>query len=631
MRSPCPDADDVHRHMAPPLHAPRVRAAAVASVGRGDLDNGWGNGWRLGLHASLAAALLLFASGCESLATIDRKVDERLRASAELVGEASSLPRYDSSRYTEGSAFPGSSRDEDSPPTVNPPIETLRVERRDISLETTDQIISRFNSMVETPADAELLTFTAAMACAQSNAPEYLTAEEAYIITALRLLIEEHRWGPRFFNETSVGFTANANNDGRYANTVAILNDFGVTQRLPYGGEVSARFLVDATEQLDEAVAGDSQSADILLSASIPLLRGAGGVADETRTQARRDLIYAARDFQQFRRSFFVDLARDYLSLIFQRQQIANAERQVQSSREVEERTVALVESGRTDPFQADLARQNTLFAADRLAQLKENHRLAVDRFKLRIGMDTAKAIAIDRDAIALPLPLVSLDTAVDQAVRYRLDLQTRSDLIGDATRAVDLAKNDLEGDLDLVLTGAMPTDSERRRAGLQFRPGASDFTAGITYGLPLDRSIEEARYRETQIRLEQARREHRRFRDAVAIEARQSVRAIESAQFSLLINVRSVEASENRLAAIEAAPERATARDRTEAVNDLQQAQDGLEQARRDLQVAILEYLETTGQLRIAADGTLALPPGMADSNANPNPNPNLNASPNP
>jgi outer membrane protein TolC len=601
MRSPSSDADDVHRHTASP-------AAAVAFRRRS---------FRLtGLVGGLTSAVLL-AAGCESLASIDRKVDERLRESAELVGEASSLPRYDSSRYTEGSAFPGSSRDQDQPPTVNPPISELRVDRRDIGLETTDQIIARFNSMVEAPADAETLAFAAAMSSAQANAPEYLTAEEAYIITALRLLIEEHRWGPRFFNETSVGLTANADNDGRYASAVTILNDLGVTQRLPYGGEVSARFLVDATEQLDEAIAGDSQSADILLSASIPLLRGAGGVADESRTQARRDLIYAAREFQQFRRSFYVDLARDYLSLIFQKQQIANAERQVRSSREVEDRTVALVESGRTDPFQADLARQNTLFAADRLAQLKENHRLAVDRFKLRIGMDTTKPIAIDSDAMSLPLPLVSLDAAVDQAFRYRLDLQTRSDLVGDATRAVDVAKNDLEGDLDLVLAGSMPTDSERRRAGLQFRPGSTDFTAGITYGLPLDRSIEEARYRETQIRLEQARREYRRFRDAVAIEARQSVRAIESAQFSLLINERSVAASENRLAAIEAAPERATARDRTEALNDLQQAQDGLEQARRDLQVAILEYLDTTGQLRIAGDGALALPAGMADTAA--------------
>jgi outer membrane protein TolC len=563
------------------------------------------------LWTSLALASL---QGCQSFATIDRHTDEKLRESAALVGEASATPRYDASKYTEGSAFPTRTAADEQPASVNPPVESLRVERRDITLETTDQIIARFNSMVEAPADAQLLSFPEAMRFAQESASEYLTAEETYIITALRLLIEEHRWGPTFFNQTSATFNANANSVGRYSTALSLLNDFGVSQRLPYGGEVSARFLVDATQQLDNAVGNDGQSADIILEANIPLLRGAGGTAEESRVQARRDLIYAARDFQQFRRSFYVDLARDYLSLIFQKQQIANAVRQVQRSRDVEDRTVALVNSGRTEPFQADLARQNTLFAVDRLAQLKESHRLAVDRFKLRIGMDTTKSIDIAPTAFALPLPQVSLDGAVQLALTYRLDLQTQSDQVEDSARAVDVAKNELEGDLDLVLSGAMPTDGSKRRSGLQFRPGQSDFVGGITYSLPLDRTIEEARYRESQIRLEQARREYRRFRDSVAVSSRQSVREIEKSQFSLLINIRSVEASENRLAAIDAAPERATARDRTEAVNNLQRAQDSLEQARRDLQVAILEYLETTGQLRVNEQGELALPAGLAD-----------------
>ncbi len=570
----------------------------------------------LGIVALAATSLLLPAlPGCESLATIDRHTDERLKESAELVGEASSVPRYDSSKYSDGDAFPARGKDDDQPPTVNPRVESLRVERRDISLETTDQIIARFNSMVEAPADAKVLTFPEAIAFAGENASEYLTAEETYVISALRLLVEEHRWGPSFFNETSATFNANANATGRYTTALSLLNSLGVSQRLPYGGEVSARVLVDATQQLDNAVAGDGQSAEVLLSANIPLLRGAGTTAQESRTQARRNLIYAAREFQQFRRSFFVDLARDYLSLIFQKQQIANAVRQVQRSKDVEDRTVALVNSGRTEPFQADLARQNTLFAVDRLAQLKENHRLTVDRFKLRIGMETTRTIAIANDAFSLPLPQVSLDGAVELALRYRLDLQTQADRVGDSSRAVDVARNELEGDLNLALSGSMPTDGTKRRGGLQFRPGESDFVAGITYSMPLDRTIEESRYRESQIRLEQARRDYRQFRDSVAVNARQAVRAIEKAQFSLLINGRSVEASDNRLAAIDAAPERATARDRTEAVNNLQRAQDSLEQARRDLQVAILEYLETTGQLRVSERGELALPAGLGDA----------------
>lgn len=210
-------------------------------------------------------------------------------------------------------------------------------------------------------------------------------------------------------------------------------------------------------------------------------------------------------------------------------------------------------------------------------------------------------------------MPAATLDEAVKLALDFRLDLQTESDRVEDFRRNVDVAKNALQGDLNLALNADIPTRGETARSGLQFRPNATDFIAGITYSMPLDRTSEESVYRQTQIRLEQQRRNFRQFRDRIAIEARQSVRAIEKSQFSLLISERNVETSLNRQNAIDAAPDRATARDRTEAVNNLQQAEDNLEQAKRDLQVAILRYLETTGQLRVSNDGNLMLPPGLA------------------
>ncbi|MFM7052299.1 MAG: hypothetical protein ACKOYN_09230, partial [Planctomycetota bacterium] len=51
---------------------------------------------------------------------------------------------------------------------------------------------------------------------------------------------------------------------------------------------------------------------------------------------------------------------------------------------------------------------------------------------------------------------------------------------------------------------------------------------------------------------------------------------------------------------------------DRTEAVDALRRAQDSLDTAKRDLQLAILRYLNTTGQMRIAPNGHLLPPPGM-------------------
>lgn len=577
------------------------RAQAFATAGRLA---------RLGVAASLVGAV----SGCGSLSTVDRKTDELLRSSADRVGHLSSTPTYDPSRYEGGSAFPKATPDLDSPPSRNPTAAELEVPVRDAAADSAEAVIDRFRAMVADPVGAELITFEEAFRFAQRSATEYLTAEESYIITALRLIIEENRWGPRFFNETGANLIASGDENGRYDTTLNLVNDLGVTQRLPYGGDVSARLLVAATEQLDNAIFDDSsQSADILLNANIPILRGAGLTAREPLIQARRDLIYAARNFESFRRGFYLSLASEYLQLIFRKNQIANAQRQVEQSRLVEQRTAALVEAGRSEPFEADQARQNSLFAIDRLANLQDSYRFALDAFKLRIGMDTSRPIEITEDAFDLPVPSTALDEAVAIALRNRLDLQTESDRVADARRRVDVAKNEMLGDLDVRLSADIPTTETKRRAGLQFRPQSTDYVAGITYSMPLDRTAEEALYRETQIRLEQSRRDLRQFEDRIAVEARQSVRSIERAQFSLLIAQRNVETSENRLAAIDAAPDRATVRDRTEAVNNLQAAQDQLSSAARDLQIAILALLDSTGQLRVNREGLLELPGGMA------------------
>ncbi|MEE2972091.1 MAG: hypothetical protein VX672_03110, partial [Planctomycetota bacterium] len=74
----------------------------------------------------------------------------------------------------------------------------------------------------------------------------------------------------------------------------------------------------------------------------------------------------------------------------------------------------------------------------------------------------------------------------------------------------------------------------------------------------------------------------------------------------------RNVEIARNRIASIDAAPDRATARDRTDAVSGLRDAEDGRDRSRRNLQVAILNYLNSTGLLRIGPGGRLEPLPDM-------------------
>src|SRR5438552_541530 len=90
------------------------------------------------------------------------------------------------------------------PRTVNPSASDLRLrpaeESRDVAarLEAYDKRAERGEGEA-----ALRLTLEDAFRQGQRTASEYLTAEEEYILAAVRLLMERHLWGPRLFNDTS--------------------------------------------------------------------------------------------------------------------------------------------------------------------------------------------------------------------------------------------------------------------------------------------------------------------------------------------------------------------------------------------------------------------------------------------
>lgn len=561
--------------------------------------------------AAAASATLLFA--CEGgMQAIDRRTEENLLAAADDVGGGTIRPPLRSKEFYEGDPFPADPPSMYRPPTRNPSAGELAFAARTAEEETLEASAGRIEAAGRPPAEAVPLDLGGALAFALGNAVEYLNAEENYIISALRLIIEQHRFEPRPFNITSAEFDA-LGQDGRFSRTLDVANDLGIAQRLPYGGEVSARLVVDLTRQIDRFGDGDTvQSADVILAAEIPFLRGAGVAAREELIQASRNLIYAARTFEEFRRDFCFSLIRAYLDLVVQQQEIANARRQVESSRQVEAREEAWVKAGRQPPFQADLAKQNTLFAIDRLAGLEERYRVAVDNFKVRIGMDPTEPLVIVPVRLELPEPETTPAQAVALAMEYRLDLQTIADEVADAKRRVDVASNQLLPDLGVSLAGVIPTNGDMRYGGLNFTPNDGAYSVAARFAAPLDRTIERSRLREAQIRFEQAVRDDRLERDRAAVEVRSALRGIDLSRFSLLLQEQNVRIALNREASIAAAPDRASARDRTEAVDQRRRAEDQRDRAAVDLQVSILAYLLATGQFRVQENGMFMPLPGM-------------------
>ena len=323
-------------------------------------------------------------------------------------------------------------------------------------------------------------------------------------------------------------------------------------------------------------------------------------------------MIYAARSFERSRRDFLFEISVDFLDLVLEKRRLNNSEESVRSFELSENRERARYEEGFVDRFEAARAENATVSARASLNTSRERYRSSVDRFKVRLGMPVDQALTIVDSGLELPMPLTSLVDAVRTAMTYRLDLQTDRDQLADTKRQLDNARNDLLPDLDFDASVNIPTDPDKDRAGVDFEPRETDFTAGITFGLPLDREVERLNVRQSQINLERARRSYDESRDNVATEVRQAVRSIDAALFNVQIQTRGMEIAEQRIDSIQAAPERANAIERTDAVTDRLNAQDDFDQANRDLQVSILRYLLDSGQLRINEDGYIQPLEGM-------------------
>ncbi len=556
----------------------------------------------------MAVCVSLLAGGCSSgLDRIDRQTDRVIRERVAAIGGGAAAPRA----FEPGPEGDRASWYDKRPDTVNPGIETLRFdpaqEGRDVA-----EILDRYADDATVGGPGALnLELDDVFRLAATSSREHRSAEENFILTVISLLIERHLWSPRLFNDTTVGvFGAGA--DGSFDAALSVINTLRLSQRLPWGGAVEARWVARAAQELvNESTNAWTSSSDLILAADIPLLRGAGRIAQEALIQAEREAVYAARDYERFRRELLVSIAADYFRLLETRARIANQRRQLESQRRREEETAEKVLAGRLNPFQNEITANAVKQSEAQLANLRESYILQLERFKLRLGLDPTASITLGEAGRGLNEPAVSPDEAVARAMAYRLDLQNRRDRLVDTERAVANARNNLLPDLDLSATVTLPTDPRGDQEGLGLNAGWADYSVGATFSAPLDRKVERLSLRQAQIRLERDRRAYQEFRDSVVIQARQSVRAIDLARFQLELAEAQIMINERGLEDLslrdDADPQAII--DRQNALLDAENARD---QALTELRNAILEYLLTTGQLRVRPDGVFAAPDGM-------------------
>lgn len=567
--------------------------------------------------AGLAGGVLV---GCQaSPFSVDEKVQRVLGDTARpLSAEELELKRGTAIERLEAS--PRGDRLEKHPASTNPTAADLKflpaAEDRDVAARLERYAIDAGAAKGKDGESAAVavmtLTLEDALRQSQLTGRELLTAQEDYILSSIRLLQERHLWGPRFFNDTVFGMAGDGT-QGDFQHALSIINTLRANQRLPSGGSLEAAFVWNATEQLREQATGRyRQSSELVLRGNLPLLRGAGAIAREDLIQAERDLVYQSREFERFRRQYLVQVAQDYFTLIESKSAIRNQERQLEGLKRLADATAARADAGRTEAFQKQLTANRVLSATARLASLREQHILQLERFKIRLGLPVETVLGISDEIIAIPEPEITAEEATRSALEYRLDLQNSRDRLMDRRRGVDNAKNGLLPDLNLSGEVGVPTDPGTREGGANIDPEETRYDVSATLSLPLDRERERLALRAATIQLERAEREHERSRDQVVVNVRSALRAVELARFQLTLSEQQVEINKNRLRGQRLQEDTLDPQTIVDTENDLLESENQRDQARTAVRNAVLNYLLESDQLRVKRDGTLDRLSGM-------------------
>jgi len=439
---------------------------------------------------------------------------------------------------------------------------------------------------------------------------DFQDQKEGLYLQALALTLEHHLWTPQFVAR----FSAEMARSGARPDVSRIFEtagELGLTQRLPYGGSVTAKVLYtlieDLREELCEPPPGseDSRSGSVTLSMAVPLLRGAGVTAREGLIQAERDLLYQVRTFERFRREFCVRIASRYFNLLQQRQQLENERINWRSLRDLAVRSEALFKKGRVSQLDVQRAKQEAFSAENDYIDAKETYELSLDEFKILLSLPTAVDITLEAAVPDVPTPVLDMGHAYRLAVRRRLDLMNTRDRVEDARRKVEVARNDLLADLDL--TASATVGSRPNRLFGRYEWDEADYRVGIELGLPVNKLSARNAHRRRLIELDSRRRAHELFLDRVKLQVRDAVRRVRRADQAIKIQSQSIKLAERRLkfANLRLQEGKISNRDVVEARQALLGAQNRYESSVNSHRTAILEYMRDVGILQVGPEGT--------------------------
>jgi len=486
------------------------------------------------------------------------------------------------------------------------------------------------------------LSLVDALQIGARNSSDYQSRKEDVFRSALDLDLQRNS----FRNIFSAQANSTLTTDTTGAETVTNLDTSGtagVTRTLKNGIDIGSALAIDLANLLTQGGASSlGLSADTTVL--IPLLRGAGRhIVTESLTQAERNVVYAIYNFERFKHTFAVTIARDYFSVLRQIDAVKNAEDNYRSAVASARWSQRRADAGRLSAIQVDQTVQSELRARNSWISAQEQLKNRLDSFKNTIGLPTDARIELDRTDLEqlrgrvtnileeikaasqreasetappadTPVELAQasyedagpfeLDesVAINLALENRLDLRATNGAVYDAQRQVVVKADALRA--GLTLGGSANFSDNDDDGSLHFEGGR--YAALLLLDLPIERTAERNAYRKSLMDLERAARSVQTLEDQIKLSIRNELRTLLESRESLKIQAQSVVVAEKRVRSstlfLEAG--RIQIRDLLEAQDALLSAQNLLTAAVVNYRMAELELQRDLGLLKVNEQG---------------------------
>ena len=490
-----------------------------------------------------------------------------------------------------------------------------------------------------------MLSLLEAIEIAAKNNRDFQAQKETLYQAALSLDLEAHDFQTTFRGMLNGSIQSSY---GTRRNTGSVVGaDGSLAHKFKNGVELTSALSVDLAKMLS----GDRGSSFGLTydgSLSVPLLRGSGKfIVTEPLTQAERNLVYQVREFEQYKRRFVVSIANSYLGVLRSAQSVKNQEDSYRRIVTTTRRSRRMADAGLIPEYQFDQAIQTELNARESWVSSQQSHTRSLEAFRVLLGLPpdadvepikeeldkllaqlrslsegvmmadySGEVPSADAD-VELKMPdlthsgpnEIRPEKALELAFANRPDFLNTMERVEDAQRAVLVAEDSLRGELTI---GGSASIGEGRGAmsgnqpDAKFRPKEGAYGALLNVNLPIERTAERNRYRNSLISLEKAVRSFQAAEDQLKQDVKSKLRDMLENRERLVIQIQAVELAERRVKNTDMLLQagRAELRDVLDAQSALTSAQNSLYSAAVSYRINELELQRDLGVLQVTSDG---------------------------